>query len=735
VNETPDDPEYEAYEPPAPPPPRPRKRGVLGRILLWFVWIALSLAVVGAAAAYMGWRYVERTYLADVPDLPPREQLFAANRAPAIRFTDRTGQVIASRGPRFGDRVRLSELPAHVPRAFLAVEDRRFYKHGAVDPWAIGRAAWANHKAKRVVEGGSTLTQQLAKGLFLTPEQTLKRKLQEAYMAHRLEQVLTKDEVLELYLNRVYFGANTFGVDGAARTYFGKPAQDLTLAEAALLAALPKAPSKLALHRQMDAALVRAHTVLDRMVREGWITPEAAAAAKRERPVLVATAQPNDGDFGWALDYATTEVIKLAGPNSPDLVVRLTIDPRLQRTAAETVRDVVHGAGRAAGASEGALVALGPDGAIRAMVGGTDYSESVFNRAAQAKRQPGSSFKPFVYATALEAGVLPSDTREDAPVSIGGWKPQNYGGGYKGTVTVASALAQSINTVAAKLAEEVGGSAIAGLAHRFGFTSIPDNPNLSISLGAYEVSVLEMASGFSVFQQAGNRTPPHIIEQIATVAGEHVWSYASPGPSPVYDTARASMMVHMLQGVITHGTGTRAAFDWPAAGKTGTTQNWRDAWFVGFTPEFTAAVWVGNDTDKPMSQVTGGALPAEIWRRFMLVAHEGLAVHDFDWLVPDLEAVTEPDPRNGFYEELSAEFARAQAEAMDGPVGPPEPPPAREPPAPPMPPPARPAPLPPRPQVAPAPRDPSGPPLPWYRAQPPRDPAARAAPKGEPVPY
>jgi penicillin-binding protein 1A len=628
-------------------------------------WAATALAVallavaLGALGAAL---WFQKAYLAELPAIPDQETLYVVNRAPAINFYDRTGQLIAARGPRYGDQVKLAGLPAYVPKAMLAAEDRRFYRHGAVDLWAIGRATVANHKAGKVVEGGSTLTQQLAKTLFLTPDQTFRRKIQEAFLAERMEQVMSKDEVLELYLNRIYFGANTFGLDGAARTYFGKPAGQLTLPEAALLAALPKAPTRLALHHGMDAALARSRLVLDRMEAEGWITAAQKAEALAVRPKLAATAQPGDGDFGWALDYATAEALRMAGPNSPDLMVRLTIDPRLQRRGAAILRGAVKN-GRRAGMSEGALVSLAPDGAIRAMVGGTNYRISVFNRAAQARRQPGSSFKPFVYAAALENGVNPTDIRQDAPIRIGDWAPQNYGGGYHGAVMVQTALARSINTVAVRLAQETGGPAIASLAHRFGLTTLPDNPSLSVALGAYEVSVLEMTSAFQVFQQGGERVQPYIIEEVRTVGGARVLLHLRSAPVPAYDPARAAMMLRMMQGVIREGTGKRADFGWPAAGKTGTSQNWRDAWFVGFTPEFATGVWVGNDDGRSMRRVTGGDAPAQIWRSFMIEAHRGIAVRDFDWLLPlpQAEPTLPREQDGGFYEGLSAEFSRTVA--------------------------------------------------------------------------
>ncbi len=645
-------------------------------------WLSTSLALTlmfAMLTALGGAIWLQKAYLNDLPALPDRQGLYVVNREPAIRFYDREGQLIAARGPRYGDQIRLTDLPAYVPKAMLAAEDKRFYRHGAVDLWAIGRAMVANQRAGRVVEGGSTLSQQLAKTLFLTPDQNFRRKVQEAVLAIRMERMLSKDEVLELYLNRIYFGANTYGLDGASRTYFGKPASELTLAEAALMAALPKAPTRLALHHGMDEALERSHLVLRRMQDEGWITASLAAAAMAERPKLAPTAEPKDGDFGWALDFATAEAIRMAGPNSPDLMVRLTIDPRLQTAGAAIVRSAVRHS-RGADVSEGALVSLTNDGAIRAMVGGVDYNRSVFNRAAQARRQPGSSFKPFIYAAALERGVRPTDLRPDRPIRIDGWSPKNYGGGYSGDVMVQTALARSINTVAVRLAQEAGGPAIGSIVRRFGINSLPDSPNLSVALGAYEVTVLEMTSAFQVFQLGGSRVQPYIIEEIRSVGGDRVLLKLPSAPVPAYDPARAGVMLRMMQGVTTYGTGRHANFGWPIAGKTGTSQDWRDAWFVGFSPEFVTGVWVGNDDGHSMRKVTGGDLPTTIWRAFMIEAHRNVALRDFDWLLPSLPepstdfpgfgppapmrvaTASRPETRNGFYEGLSAEFSRTAAD-------------------------------------------------------------------------
>ena len=687
------------YQPPPPPPPPPEEpfradlkhRAAKKKAHKWgWIWGVLLVSfVIGVLAAGGGAAYVWFKYLKDTPPLPSRTALFAVNRAPGIRFEDRNGQVIATRGPRYGQRITLGAVPNYVPQAFMAAEDRRFYQHGAIDIQGIGRAAWTNWRAGRTRQGASTLTQQLAKGLFLTPDRVVKRKLQEMLLAYKLEQVLTKDEILELYLNRIYFGAGTYGVDGASQTYFGKPASQLTLSEAALLASLPKAPSRLALTNDMERALARSRLILANMRKEGWITAEQESRALDDTPRLSPMALQDEGDYGWVLDYATTEAVKIAGQNAPDLVVRLTIDPLLQREGAEVVRQTMATETTRSGPHQAALLSLSTDGAIRAMVGGTDYAESPFNRAVQARRQPGSTFKPFVYAAAVEKGVLPTDIRVDEPVKFGEWSPENYSGGYRGPMTVEKALVTSTNTIAVKLGQEAGGAAIGDLVRRFGITSLPPVPDLSVALGSYGVSLLQMTSGFQVFQQGGIRIEPYVIETISTQDGRPIFQHAPPqAERRVYDVGHASIMVKMMKKVVTDGTAKRAAFGRPAAGKTGTSQNWRDAWFVGFTPDYVTGVWVGNDDEKPMNKVVGGDIPASIWRRFMMTAHQTLAVRDFVWLLPDPAPQTEPDPRNGYYETLSAEFARAASEldaaakaaemmAPSAPSGPAQPPPAQ----------------------------------------------------------
>ncbi len=635
------------------------------------VTVALILGGLGVGLV------VAKDFIDNVPDVPDRQALMVVNQAPGMTFEDMTGHVLATRGPKHGAAITLDQLPAYVPKAFLAAEDRRFYQHGPVDFQGVARAAWVNWRAGHTVQGGSTLTQQLARTLFLTPKQTLHRKLEEAVIAYRLEDEMSKDQVLELYLNRIFFGDNAYGIDAASQTYFGKPAKDLALNEAALLAALPKAPTRLALTNDMDAALARSHIILATMHAEGWISTAEEEAALSHPPVLAAEA-PVEGDFGYVLDMAAAQAVQIAGGTAPDLVVKMTIDPTLQATAQQVVREAIDTQGKAAHFSQGSLVLLGPDGAIRALVGGRDHHQSAYNRAVQAERQPGSAFKPIVYAAALESGVRPTDIRDDAPIRIGLWSPQNYGGGFSGKVTVATALAHSINTVAVRLANEVGVAKLAEIAHRFGLKSIPNDPTLSIALGAYEVNLLELTSAYQVLQQGGQRSDPYLVAEIDTQRGDVIYSHPSSSGVMVYDVNNAGMMVRMMEGVITTGTGIHAGFGRPAAGKTGTTSDWKDAWFVGFTPDWVCGVWIGNDNGDPMHGITGGTVPADIWRRMMIAAHQSTPVHDFAWLpaeVPSDQSTTEAqidttsdqppdqldqrDQRGAFYDGLSTDFDKA----------------------------------------------------------------------------
>jgi penicillin-binding protein 1A len=591
----------------------------------------LRLALLGGLslvlAALLGALSIWKLAFCDLPTLPDKAALWSLNQPPGITFLDREGRVIATRGARRDPAVGLAEMPAYVPQAFMATEDRRFYSHPGVDAIGVVRAAWADLGRGRVVQGGSTITQQIARNIFLSPDQTLRRKLQEAALAWRIEQAMTKREILDLYLNRIYFGEGAYGIEAAAQTYFGVSARNLSLAQAALLAALPKALTRLDPTNNLKAALERSRLVLLAMRNAGWITAAQASAAASNPPAL-APETPEDEDFGYVLDLASQRARLLADNRAPDLIVRLTVDRKLQAAAAEVVRD---GAtrGRDLGATQSALVALTPDGAIRALIGGRSYRDKPYDRATQALRQPGSAFKPLVYAAALETGVRPQDVRVDAPIHFAGWSPENYGGGYVGAVTVADALAQSINTVSVRLTQEVGPDRVAALARRFGLAMIPSHPSLPIALGAYEVDLLDLTSAYQVFQNQGRRAEPYLIVSVANAHGDLLYRHPDRVERQVYDPRKAGLMVRMMQGVLSYGTGTHAAFGRPAAGKTGTSQNWRDAWFVGFTPDWAAGVWVGDDRGRPMAKVVGGDLAAEMWRKFMIVAHRGLPVRDF----------------------------------------------------------------------------------------------------------
>jgi penicillin-binding protein 1A len=622
---------------------------------------ALLLAGAGVTAGV-----IINGYIQGAPPMPSRDALWTIRRSPGMTFLDRNGALIATRGAKYGNAVKLNQLPAYVPRAFLAAEDRRFYQHGPIDVTAIIRAVWTNFRTHHAAQGASTLTQQLARTLFLTRDPSLKRKVQEAYMAWELEQAMSKDEVLELYLNRTYFGDGAYGLDAAAQTYFGIPASKLTVAEAAILAGLPNAPSRLALTNDMPAAVARGHLILGIMHTEKWIDDGALTQALAEVPGLAPPHPNGEGDEAYVLDAAATQALQLTGGSTPDLIIKTTIDPTLQTSGTNIVRQVILKEGAHLNASQAALVSLGPDGAILAMVGGIDHDKSPFNRVTQAHRQPGSSFKAFVYGAAVERGATAHDVWDDAPISYAGWNPENYEGGYAGKVTLAEALARSLNTVSVRLTLSIGPASVADFARRFGLSDIPANPGPSIALGAYEVTPLEMAGGYQVFQTGGGRTTPYLISEIRSTRGDVIWAHDTSAPTPVYDPLYATRMVGMLKGVIQFGTGVGANIGRPAAGKTGTSEAWRDAWFVGFTPDFVTAVWVGNDNGASMAHVTGGALPAEIWKKFMTVAEKGLPSRDFPWLVsepdtPSPMTLTEQTP----YEDEPPDLERDSGPGMD----------------------------------------------------------------------
>jgi penicillin-binding protein 1A len=516
------------------------------------------------------------------------------------------------------------ELPPYLPKAFVAIEDKRFYDHHGVDPVGVSRALMRDVIGGGSVEGGSTLTQQLAQNLFLTRERTLSRKIQEAILAFWLERRYSKDQILELYLNRVYFGSGAYGVEAAAQKYFGKSARFVTLSEAAVLAGLMKSPTRLAPNRNLAGANERAAQVITAMAEQGHIT-EAMAKAALANPAQV-KRDKSAGSINYAADYVMDALDDTVGAIDEDIVVTTTINLKMQNEAERALTDELNAKGAKFGVEQGALVALDPSGAVKAMVGGRNYAESQFNRAVAAKRQPGSSFKPFVYLAALEKGLTPDTVREDAPITVKGWSPENYSREYFGAVTLTKALALSLNTVAVRLGLEVGPKAVAAVAHRLGITSDLD-PVPSIALGSSEVTPLEMVTAYAAFANGGVGVQPHVIARVRTANGKQLYARRNANFGRVIEPQHVTMMNQMMQETLLTGTARKAELPgWQAAGKTGTSQDWRDAWFIGYTSYLVAGVWLGNDDNSPTKKVSGGNLPVEIWSRFMKTAHEGVPV-------------------------------------------------------------------------------------------------------------
>ena len=586
---------------------------MLGHIAYWGVVLSVwGVIALGALFAY------------NASQLPPIDQLAVPKRPPNIAILSDDGSLIANRGDTGGPAVRLIDLPPYLPKAFVAIEDRRFYEHNGVDPIGLSRALLRDVIGGGSIEGGSTLTQQLAKNLFLTRERTLSRKIQEAILAFWLERRYSKDQILELYLNRVYFGSGAYGVEAAAQKYFGKSAQFVTLSEAAVLAGLMKSPTRLAPDRNLAGANERAAQVITAMAEQGHIT-EAMAKAALANPAQV-KRDKSAGSINYAADYVMDALDDTVGAIDEDIVVTTTINLKMQGEAERALTDELNAKGVKFGVEQGALVALDPGGAIKAMVGGRNYADSQFNRAVAAKRQPGSSFKPFVYLAALEKGLTPDTVREDAPISVKGWSPENYSREYFGPVTLTKALALSLNTVAVRLGLEVGPKTVVAVAHRLGITSNLD-PVPSIALGSSDVTPLEMVSAYAAFANGGLGVQPHVIARVRTANGKQLYVRRNASFGRVIDPQYVAMMNQMMQETLLTGTARKAELPgWQAAGKTGTSQDWRDAWFLGYTSYLVAGVWLGNDDNSPTKKVSGGNLPVEIWSRFMKAAHEGVPV-------------------------------------------------------------------------------------------------------------
>jgi penicillin-binding protein 1A len=542
----------------------------------------------------------------------------------AVTFYDRYGNEIGQRGIRHDDAVPLERMPDHLIEAVLATEDRRFFEHLGIDVLGTTRALLANLEANEVVQGGSSITQQLAKNLFLSNERTLERKIKEAFLAVWLEANLSKEEILKLYLDRAYLGGGTFGVAAAAEFYFGKSVEALTLSESALLAGLFQAPARYAPHVNLPAARARANEVLSNMVEAGFVSQGQAIAARRQ-PAEVIRQAANGPSPDYFLDWAFEEVKRQVPEGDRVLFVTTTIDLALQESAEDSIEAALRQSGDRYGVEQGALVALEVGGAVRAMVGGRDYGESQFNRATDALRQPGSAFKPFVYATAMMNGYTPDSVVADAPITIGDWSPRNYTRGYSGPMTLTNALVRSINTIPVRLAQAIGRDRIVETAYAMGITS-ELLITRSLPLGTSEVTVLDMAGAFGTLATGGFREAPFAFTEIRNNQGEVVYGRpADAAGERVLEPLVVEEMNGMLVQVPEWGTGTRARLEGiPTAGKTGTTSAYRDAWFVGFTGNFVTAVWFGNDDFSAMNRMTGGLLPAETWQDFMTAAHEGV---------------------------------------------------------------------------------------------------------------
>ncbi|MEZ5920966.1 MAG: PBP1A family penicillin-binding protein [Parvularculaceae bacterium] len=617
-----------------------------------FAGLAVSLGFVAAFAGLWAGFLV----IAPWPD--DKVDLWAVNRTPAIVIEDRNGREIAARGSRYGEKVSVADLPPYLVKAFLSTEDRRFYEHRGVDIRGTFRALLANIRHGGIVEGGSTITQQLARNLFLSADQNYVRKAKEAMLALWLEGRYTKDEILSLYLNRIYLGAGAYGIDSAAKTYFNKSAREVTLAEAAMLAGLPKAPSTLAPTLNPLGAQDRAKDVIKNLRETGAITEFDAREALRHPPVVDAGGE--DRDTGWFFDYVAEKARVLAGPANYDIVVRTTLDQKLQRDAEHAVDGVLNVDAKVKGALQGALIAYDNDGAIRAMVGGRSYLESQFNRATQSKRQPGSSFKPIIYAAAFENGMTPRTLMVDQPIDIAGWKPTNYDNTYRGVMTLAEAVAKSINTIAVQVSEKTGRDKVIAMARRLGMTADIPSKEAGIALGGFSTSLDELAAAYIPFANGGMGVHPYGVISIADGQGKILYERKTPQRARVISEEVAKEITHVLYQVMTTGTGRGASLGGrPSAGKTGTTNDWRDAWFIGYTAQMTAGVWVGNDDFQPMDKVTGGSIPARIWKAFMIAAHTDLPIEPLDgaYLAISYSATA---PLLSFYDEVTDGFERVR---------------------------------------------------------------------------
>jgi penicillin-binding protein 1A len=586
--------------------------GLLKTATYWCLVLGIWAGIAGAGIVLWYGAQMPSMTTWEIPDRPPN-----------VRIVSADGALVANRGMTGGEAVGLHEMSPFIPQALIAIEDRRFYSHFGIDPIGLARAMFENVTTGSISQGGSTITQQLAKNLFLKPDRTIERKVQEVLLALWLEHEHSKNQILEMYLNRVYFGSGSYGVEAASRRYFNKHASEVTLSEAALLAGLLKAPSRLSPARDPKAAESRSQVVLQAMRDSGMIDDSQMTTAM-SAPATRATAYWTGAEH-YVADKVMEELPGLIGEITGDVIVETTLDFGLQKVAETTIRRLIDEKGSELHVSQGVLVSIDNTGAVRAMVGGYDYANSQFDRATEARRQPGSAFKPFVYMAALERGMTPDTMVRDAPVRIGKWTPSNFNDKYYGDVSLSFALSRSLNSVAARLANQVGVKNVLEAAYRMGIESDLQN-NASIALGTSEVTPLELTAAYVPFANGGYRPFVHFVEKVSTPEGEVLWQRRSGGIPRVVNAQVAGMMNSMMSRTLEEGTGRKADFGWPAAGKTGTTQSSRDVWFVGFTANLTTGVWFGNDDNSPTKKVTGGSLPAMAWHDFMAAAHQGIPV-------------------------------------------------------------------------------------------------------------
>lgn len=582
-----------------------KQKSFIGTAFKWiFVagfWCALILAAIFAY------------YAAELPNITENASF---ERKSSITVKAENGTIIGRYGDMIGDQVTIDTVPENLINAVLATEDRRFYYHPGMDPLGIARAMLVNAKEQRFAQGGSTITQQLAKNLFLSRERTIKRKIQEAMLAFWLEYELSKDEILEAYLNRVYLGGGTYGVDAASRLYFKKPVTDINLQEAATLAGLLKAPSTYSPIANPRRSRERANIVINAMVDAGYIDEDQKNQINASIPKP--PRKPSGEAQRYYSDWIVDQVNDLIGKPNEDIIVETTMNVDIQKTAEETLKTTLRKNGEAQNMSQGAVVVMRPNGAVVALVGGKDYGLSQFNRATQAQRQPGSSFKPFTYLAALEHGWHPDDLVVDKPITTGRYRPKNFGHKYYGELTIENAMMLSLNTIAFKLIKDVGPDAVIDVARRLGIES-DLNADLSLALGTNQISPLELTGAYASLANGGVMVKPYGVTKITSKDGTLYYERKSQPKGKRVISPRAIGMLHtMMQSIIQGGTGTNANFGNPqAAGKTGTSQDSRDAWFMGFTDRLVTGVWLGNDDNSPMKRVTGGSHPARIWRTIM----------------------------------------------------------------------------------------------------------------------